>query len=94
MHSRVYWLKNKRAIWVLLAVVFSLAVISLWIYSLYGKNSVLALMGAGYALLCTGFLAAQLVAFVQAHLDYDQTIEKPKFDILQIDDKDDEWQPQ
>ena len=85
-------LKNKRAFLVLLAVIFSLCVISLWIYSLYGKNSILALMGAGYALLCTGFLVAQLLAFVQAHLDYDQTIEKPKFDILKIED--DEWQPQ
>jgi len=81
--------KSYRYIFVLAAVIFSLGVIGLWIVSLYGKNSVLALMGASYALLCTGFLVAQLVAFVKAHLDYDQTIEKPKFDILKLEDQ--EW---
>ncbi len=81
--------KSYRYVFVLLAVCFSLAVIGLWVVSLYGRNTIVAFMGAGYALLCTGFLVAQLIAFVKAHLDYDQTIEKPKFEILTLEDQ--EW---
>lgn len=46
-------------------------------------------MGAGYALLSFGFLAAQIVAFVQAHMDYDKTVEQPKFDMLKNEEA--EW---
>lgn len=81
--------KSYRYIFVLMAVAFSFSVIGLWVFSLYGKNSIVAFMGAGYALLCTGFLLAQLIAFVKAHIDYDQTIEKPKFEILELEDS--EW---
>lgn len=81
--------KSYRYVFVLLSAVFSLAVIGLWVFAMYGQNAIVALMGAGYALLCSGFLAAQLVAFVKAHLDYDQTIEKPKFDIMALEDQ--EW---
>lgn len=80
-------LKNPKSLVVLLAIVFSFVVIGLWVYSLYDSSILVALLGAGYALLCTGFLFAQLIAFVKAHMDYDQTIEKPKFEILEIEEK-------
>lgn len=81
--------KNFRSLSVLLAVIFSFSVIALWVYNIYGSSSVVAILGAGYALLCTGFLVAQLLAFVKAHMDYDQTIEKPKFDIIRLEAE--EW---
>ena len=80
---------NKKAIFVAFSIVFSLTIIGLWIVSVAESSFVVAVMGAGYAFLCTAFLTAQMVAFVKAHMDYDKTIEQPKFELLQIEE--DQW---
>ncbi|MCP5463545.1 MAG: hypothetical protein H7A33_00810 [Deltaproteobacteria bacterium] len=72
-----------------LVAFFSISIIGLWVFAIRNTHMGVALLGAGYALLCTAFLAAQLVAFVRAHLDYDQTIEYPKFELLEVEEK--EW---
>ncbi|QQR79939.1 MAG: hypothetical protein IPJ69_11425 [Deltaproteobacteria bacterium] len=69
---------------------FSLAVIVFWIVSVSGRSHVVAFMGAGYGLLCFGFLVAQIIAFVKSHMDYDEVIEQPKYDIILKEAK--EWE--
>lgn len=84
-HHKIDW-----KLWVIiLAALFSLAVIGFWIYFVKDKNQMIAFLGAGYALLCTGFLVAQIVAFVKAHIDYDKTIEDPKYDMILMEEN--EW---
>ena len=83
---------NKRSwqsivIWV--AALTSVAIVLFWVVSLADKNRVVAFMGAFYALLCTTFLIAQLFAFVRAHFDYQETVEKPKFELLDLEES--EW---
>lgn len=79
--------------WKTLAVIFaaavSLSIVGFWIFSLRNSDRVVSLLGAGYALLCTAFLVAQISAFVKSHLDYDKTIEKPKYDVIKLEE--DEW---
>lgn len=72
---------------VLLAAVFSLAIVAMWVFSVRKSSEAVALIGAGYGLLCFAFLIAQIVAFVKAHMDYDQTVEQPKFDLLKLEEK-------
>jgi len=85
--------QNNRRTWriglIFVASFISLSVIGLWIWSVKSTSAIVAFMGAGYALLCTAFLGIQLFAFVKAHLDYDKTIEKPKFDLLKREEE--EW---
>ncbi len=69
---------------------FSLAVIVFWIVSVSKSSHVVAFMGAGYGLLCFGFLVAQIIAFVKSHMDYDEVIEQPKYDMIEDEVK--EWQ--
>ena len=71
---------------VLLAAVFSLAIVAMWVVSVRKSSEAVALIGAGYALLCFAFLIAQIVAFVKAHADFDQTVEQPKFDLLKLEE--------
>jgi hypothetical protein len=71
---------------VLLSAVFSLTIVALWVVSIRKSSEAVAFIGAGYALLCFAFLVAQIVAFVKAHVDFDQTVEQPKFDILKLED--------
>jgi len=71
---------------VLLAAIFSLTIVALWVVSVRKSSEAVAFIGAGYGLLCFAFLVAQIVAFVKAHMDFDQTIEKPKFDILKLEE--------
>ena len=74
---------------VFVAAFLSISIIGLWIVSIRSSSTVVAFLGAGYALLCTALLAAQMIAFVRAHMDYDQTIEKPKYDLLKMEAE--EW---
>ncbi len=74
---------------VIVSALFSLSVIALWVVAVGDSNRVVAFIGAGYALCCFAFLVVQLVAFVKAHADYDQGIEQPKFDLLQVEGS--EW---
>lgn len=71
---------------VLLSAVFSLTIVALWVVSVRKSSEAVAFIGAGYGLLCFAFLVAQIVAFVKAHVDYDQTVEQPKFDIMKLED--------
>lgn len=79
---------KKRLIAVALAAILSMSVIGIWLYSVKDPSHVISLLGAAYSFLCTGFFVAQILAFVKAHTDYDQSIEQPKFDILTLED---EW---
>lgn len=72
---------------VLAAAIFSLVIVALWVLSVRKSSEAVALIGAGYALLCFAFLVAQIAAFVKAHMDYDQTVEQPKFDLLKLEDE-------
>jgi hypothetical protein len=82
--------KNFRGKPVLIAVLAcSVAIIVLWFATLGDSNHLAALMGAGYALLCTGFLIFQIVAFILAHTDYDQSVEQAKFDPILVERR--EW---
>ncbi len=71
------------------AAFFSFAVIIFWIVSVSKSSQVVAFMGAGYGFLCFGFLVAQIIAFVKSHMDYDEAIEKPKYDVILNEAK--EW---
>lgn len=81
--------QNWRSPLVLISAIFSLSVVFLWVLALRHSQQVVALIGAGYAVLCMGFLIAQMVSFVRAHMDYDRTVEQPKFDILRLEE--DQW---
>lgn len=78
-----------RAGMIFVAAFISLSIVGLWIFSIRHSSAVVAYLGAGYALLCTAFLAAQMIAFVKAHMDYDKTIEQPKYDLLKMEEA--EW---
>ncbi len=81
--------KNWRSPLILASALFSLLMVFLWVLALRRSQQVVAFIGAGYAILCLGFLAAQIVAFVRSHMDYDQTVEQPKFDIIRSEEA--EW---
>ena len=74
-----------KKIFVGFAAFFSFTVIIFWIFAVRHKSHLVAYMGAGYALLCFGFLAAQIAAFIKAHTEYDDIVEQPKFDLFQME---------
>jgi hypothetical protein len=79
-----------KGIWsklVLVSALISLVIVVLWVLSVRRSSEAVALIGAGYAFLCFAFLVAQIVAFVRAHMDYDQTVEQPKFDLMRLEDQ-------
>lgn len=79
-------MKSVKSKIVLAAAVLSLAIVVMWVLSVRKSSEAVALIGAGYAFLCFAFLVAQIVAFVRAHVDYDQTVEQPKFDLMRLED--------
>ncbi|HEX5037873.1 MAG TPA: hypothetical protein VFX30_12005 [bacterium] len=79
-------MKNVKSKLVLATAVLSLVIVVMWVLSVRKSSEAVALIGAGYAFLCFAFLIAQIVAFVKAHVDYDQTVEQPKFDLMRLED--------
>jgi hypothetical protein len=68
---------------ILVAVgVFSGLIAALWFTILDESHQAAAWMGGIYALVCFAFLIFQMVAFVSAHADYDQSVEVTKFEPL------------
>ncbi len=74
---------------VLAAAFFSLFIVFAWAFAMRQYDRSVAVIGAIYAGLCFSFLVTQISAFVKAHLDYDQSIEEPKYSILLNEEK--EW---
>lgn len=86
--------QNKSNFWktgiIFVASFLSISIIGLWVFAFRTEKLGIAVMGASYAILCSLFLGAQLTAFVRAHMDYDQTIEQPKIDLIRLEEQ--EWQ--
>lgn len=66
--------------------VFSSSMIFLWVSHSDEMTSSIAWLGAGYAIICLSFLIFQIVAFVRAHVVYDEDVESIKLKVFEIED--------
>ena len=69
--------------------VFCVSMLFLWVGHIHEVNQVLAFVGASYALICFAFLVFQIYAFVKAHVDYNEDVEKVKYDVFRAEEE--EW---
>lgn len=69
--------------------VFLTCMLVIWVLDSANLDSTILVVGVSYAVICFLFLVFQLVAFIRAHLSYDEDIENVKFKVLEIEKKDD-----
>ena len=65
--------------------VFSISMIFLWVVHYSEMNKSIIIIGGGYALMCMMFLVFQIVAFVRAHIIYDEDIEGIKLKVFEVE---------
>ncbi len=76
------FLKSGAGMILVAAGVFSGLIAALWFTILDESHQAAAWLGGAYAIICFGFLIFQMIAFISAHADYDQSIEVTKFEPL------------
>lgn len=65
--------------------VFSISMIFLWVVHYSEMNRSIVLIGGGYAVMCLVFLVFQIMAFVRAHIVYDEDVEGIKFKVFEAE---------
>jgi hypothetical protein len=64
---------------------FSISMIFLWVIHYSEMNKTIILVGGGYALMCFAFLVFQIMAFVRAHIIYDEDVEGIKMKVFEVE---------
>ena len=65
--------------------VFSISMIFLWVVHYSEMNKAIIWIGGGYAFMCFAFLVFQILAFVKAHVIYDDDIESIKMKVFMVE---------
>lgn len=65
--------------------VFSISMIFLWVVHYSEMNKSIIFIGGGYALMCFVFLVFQIMAFVRAHIVYDEDVEGIKLKVFEVE---------
>jgi hypothetical protein len=65
--------------------VFSISMVFLWAVHYSEMNKSIILIGGAYALMCFVFLVFQIVAFVRAHIIYDEDVESIKLKVFEVE---------